>query len=121
MDAIRFKKRCVMFQTEARPKRFPLGFHGFVNRRPKVIDENAEASRERAAQARERMAFNEFFESIMHDINTEADAGNNRTTYTVSKQNRDYIGQAVELLEARDYQVEVNESGSNAVLRISWT
>lgn len=85
-----------------------------------MIDENAEASRERAAQARERIAFNEFFESIQYDIKSEADAGNQKTTYVVSQQKRDFIEQAVDLLQDRDYRVEVKESGSTTTLSISW-
>lgn len=85
-----------------------------------MIDENAEASRERAAQARERNAFNEFYESITYDIKNEADAGNNRTTYVVSAQKRDFVDRVIELLQERDYQVELNESGSRTTLSISW-
>lgn len=84
-----------------------------------MFDENAEDSKDRAEQGRKNMEFRDFYESVKLDIRDEANAGNNRTTYTVSQKNREFVEALMERLSAEGFKVEFAD-GSRPALKISW-
>lgn len=84
-----------------------------------MFDDDADDSRGRAEQGRKNAAFRDFYESVKLDIKTEADAGNNRTTYTISQSTKEFVEPAIERLTESGYEAKF-EDGPRAVLRISW-
>jgi len=84
-----------------------------------VFDEDAEDSKERAEMGRKNMEFRDFYESVKLDIRDEANAGNNRTTYTVSQKNREFIEALMELLTEENFKVKFTD-GARPALKISW-
>lgn len=81
---------------------------------------DAETSREIAEAAKEREAANDFLQSVMYDINTEAQLGNKSTTYHVAKTDERFIDGIVEALEVRDYVVKIKTENGRKALNISW-
>lgn len=84
-----------------------------------MFDENAEESKERAEQGRKSMEFRDFYESVKLDIRDEANAGNNRTTYTISQKNREFVEALIERLTEENFTAEFVD-GARPALKISW-
>ncbi|MGF6635230.1 hypothetical protein [Paraburkholderia sp. MM6662-R1] len=86
-----------------------------------MFDEDADDSRARAEQGLKNTEFRDLFDSIKMDIQDQANAGANKTTYRVPKNSREYVDAAVERLTEEDYAVTVTEQdGERPVLHISW-
>jgi len=84
-----------------------------------MFDENAESSRARTEAARERLAFKELFDSVMLDIQNEANAGNLKTRYRVSADAVRHVPSLVEALTEREYTV-ISDEEDRPMLTISW-
>jgi hypothetical protein len=86
-----------------------------------MFDENADNFRARAEQGRKNAEFRDLYESIKLDIRDQADAGENKTTYKLSKKDREHVDAVVEHLTAEDFTVGVKDKDEDRpVLQISW-